>query len=85
MSGGHPHTGRNVKELREAGIWFAPSETSYLKDISFNRICFVGKLHLPTITVDDSTGPKFMNLIAYEMCPDFDNDFTVMSYICLIL
>ncbi|OMO60095.1 hypothetical protein COLO4_33942 [Corchorus olitorius] len=75
---------RNIKELREAGIWFTPSETSCLKDISFNRICCVGKLHLPPITVDDSTGPKFMNLIAYEMCPDFDNDFTVTSYICFL-
>ncbi|CAL9025390.1 unnamed protein product [Prunus brigantina] len=26
-------------------------------------------------------GPKFMNLIAYEMCPDFQNDFGVTSYI----
>ncbi|OMO58145.1 hypothetical protein CCACVL1_25555 [Corchorus capsularis] len=80
----HQHTVRNIKELREAGIWFTPSETSCLKDISFNRICCVGKLHLPPITVDDSTGPKFMNLIAYEMCPDFDNDFTVTSYICFL-
>ncbi|XP_022765991.1 UPF0481 protein At3g47200-like [Durio zibethinus] len=80
----HSHTFRNVKELREAGIWLRPSETSCLKDISFNRLCFVGKLRLPPITVDDSTGPKFMNLIAYEMCPDFDNDFAVTSYICFL-
>ncbi|KAK6244259.1 hypothetical protein QUC31_010668 [Theobroma cacao] len=80
----HSHTFRNVKELREAGIWLRPSETSCLKDISFNRVCCVGKLMLPPITVDDSTGPKFMNLIAYEMCPDFDNDFAVTSYICFL-
>ncbi|XP_021282725.1 UPF0481 protein At3g47200-like [Herrania umbratica] len=80
----HSHTFRNVKELREAGIWLRPSETSCLKDISFNRVCCVGKLMLPPITVDDSTGPKFMNLIAYEMCPDFDNDFVVTSYICFL-
>ncbi|XP_040960390.1 UPF0481 protein At3g47200 [Gossypium hirsutum] len=35
---------------------------------------------LPPITVDDST----INLIAYEMCPDFDNDFTVTSYMCFL-
>ncbi|XVE95817.1 hypothetical protein REPUB_Repub02eG0166000 [Reevesia pubescens] len=80
----HSHTFRNVKELREAGIWLRPSETSCLKDISFKRVCCVGKLRLPPITVDDSTGPKFMNLIAYEMCPDFDNDFAVTSYICFL-
>ncbi|PPS04695.1 hypothetical protein GOBAR_AA15969 [Gossypium barbadense] len=80
----HSHTFRNVKELKNAGIWLRASETSCLTDISFNRIFFVGKLWLPPITVDDSTGPKFMNLIAHEMCPDFMNDFTVTSYICFL-
>ncbi|MBA0788795.1 hypothetical protein Gotri_025654, partial [Gossypium trilobum] len=70
--------------LKNAGIWLKASETSCLTDISFNRIFFVGKLWLPPITVDDSTGPKFMNLIAHEMCPDFYNDFTVTSYICFL-
>ncbi|MBA0654798.1 hypothetical protein Goklo_021733, partial [Gossypium klotzschianum] len=76
----HSHTFRNVKELKNAGIWLKASETSCLTDISFNRIFFVGKLRLPPITVDDST----INLIAYEMCPDFDNDFTVTSYMCFL-
>ncbi|KAG4123387.1 hypothetical protein ERO13_D11G323900v2 [Gossypium hirsutum] len=80
----HSHTFRNVKELKNAGIWLKASETSCLTDISFNRIFFVGKLWLPPITVDDSTGPKFMNLIAHEMCPDFYNNFTVTSYICFL-
>jgi hypothetical protein len=34
--------------------------------------------------VDDSTGPKFMNLIAYEMCLDFENDFGITSYISFL-
>ncbi|XP_017630082.1 UPF0481 protein At3g47200-like [Gossypium arboreum] len=74
--GHHSHTLRNVKELKKAGIRLKASETSCLTDISFNRFFFVGKLWLPPITVDDST----MNLIAYEMCPDFYNNFTVTSY-----
>ncbi|KAH1084279.1 hypothetical protein J1N35_024040 [Gossypium stocksii] len=37
-------------------------------------------LCLPPISVNDST----MNLIAYEMCSDFDNDFTVTSYMCFL-
>ncbi|KAK8712111.1 hypothetical protein V6N13_147361 [Hibiscus sabdariffa] len=77
-------TFRNVKELRSAGIWLKPSSSSCLTDVSFSRVCCRGKLWLPPITVDDSTGPKFMNLIAYEMCPDFENDFTVTSYICFL-
>uniref|UniRef100_A0A7N2R7J2 Uncharacterized protein n=1 Tax=Quercus lobata TaxID=97700 RepID=A0A7N2R7J2_QUELO len=39
---------------------------------------------LPPITVGDSTGPKFFNLIAFEMCPDFDNDFGITSYISFL-
>ena len=34
--------------------------------------------------MDDSTGPKFFNLIAYEMCPDFENDYWVTSYISFL-
>ncbi|KAM2779227.1 hypothetical protein COP1_014522 [Malus domestica] len=41
----------------------------------------IGFLCLPPISVDDSTGPKFMNLITYEMCPGFHTDFGVTSYI----
>ncbi|XP_016712079.2 UPF0481 protein At3g47200 [Gossypium hirsutum] len=69
-----------VKELKKAGVWLKASETSCLTDFRFNRIFFVGKLCLPPLTVDDST----MNLIAYEMCPDFKNDFTVNSYMCFL-
>jgi hypothetical protein len=39
---------------------------------------------LPPITVDDSTGPKFLNLIAFEMCPDFENNYGVTSYISFL-
>ncbi|KAG4123401.1 hypothetical protein ERO13_D11G324300v2 [Gossypium hirsutum] len=69
-----------VEELKKAGIMLKASETSCLTDISFNHFFFFGKLRLPPINVDDST----MNLIAYEMCPDFDNDFTVTSYMCFL-
>ena len=34
--------------------------------------------------MDDSTGPKFFNLIAYKMCPDFENDYAVTSYISFL-
>ncbi|KAG4123402.1 hypothetical protein ERO13_D11G324325v2 [Gossypium hirsutum] len=68
------------KTLKKAGVWLKASETSCLTDFRFNRIFFVGKLCLPPLTVDDST----MNLIAYEMCPDFKNDFTVNSYMCFL-
>ncbi|KAE8728936.1 Lycopene cyclase [Hibiscus syriacus] len=75
---------RKAKDLRNAGIWFKQSETSVLTDVGFSRTFFVGKLRLPPIRVDESTGPMLMNLIAYEMCPDFENDSEVTSYVWLL-
>uniref|UniRef100_A0A2N9EUA7 Uncharacterized protein n=1 Tax=Fagus sylvatica TaxID=28930 RepID=A0A2N9EUA7_FAGSY len=34
--------------------------------------------------VDNSTGQKYFNLMAFEMCPDFDNNFEITSYICFL-
>ena len=48
------------------------------------QFLFRGQLHLPPIVVDDSTRPKFLNLIAYERCLDFENDFGVTSYISFL-
>ncbi|CAB4289909.1 unnamed protein product [Prunus armeniaca] len=79
-----PHSFRNVQELQAAGIHFRPSNSNSLRSISFNSSLCHGIVHLPQIKVDDSTRPKFMNLIAYEMCPDFHNDFGVTSYICFL-
>ncbi|CAN6586314.1 unnamed protein product [Malus baccata var. baccata] len=75
---------RNVQELDAAGIHFTLSNSSFLGDISFVSHSFAGFLSLPAISVDDSTGPKFMNLIAYEQCPDFQNDYAVTSYISFL-
>jgi hypothetical protein len=71
---------RNVQELKAVGIQLKRSENSYLTNISFGG----GYLRLPPITVDESTGPKFMNLIAYEMSPDFENNFGISSYISFL-
>jgi hypothetical protein len=77
---------RNVQELKAAGIQLKRGKNSYLRNISFTRQFgfYPGYLWLPPITVDDSTGPKFMNLIAYEMCLDFENDFGITSYISFL-
>ncbi|KAE8098666.1 hypothetical protein FH972_016710 [Carpinus fangiana] len=78
-----PQLYRNVQELKAAGIQLKRSKNSYLRNISFRRRLnfYPGFLCLPPIIVDDSTGPKFMHLIAYEMCLDFKNDFGISSYI----
>jgi hypothetical protein len=60
------------------------NEKCCLSDISFTTLACLGYLFLPPIIVDDSTRPKFLNLIAYEMCLDFKNDFGVTSYISFL-
>ncbi|KAK9987092.1 hypothetical protein SO802_032043 [Lithocarpus litseifolius] len=80
------HSFRNVQELREVGIDLKHSKSRSLKEIEFTKKCnfYPGIFWMPEITVDDSTGPKFFNLIAYEMCPDFDNDFGITSYMSFL-
>ncbi|XP_075636402.1 UPF0481 protein At3g47200-like [Castanea sativa] len=80
------HSFRNVQELREAGIHLKSSPSRCLGEIQFTKKWnfYPGILQLPRITVDDSTGPMFFNLIAYEMCPDFENDFGITSYISFL-
>ncbi|GLT63173.1 hypothetical protein SLA2020_357540 [Shorea laevis] len=78
------HTFRNVKELKEKGIRLKVSKTSSIRDISFQENLFLPTLMLPPMTVDDFTGRKLMNLIAYEMCPDFDNKFEISSYVSFL-
>jgi hypothetical protein len=77
---------RNVQELRAAGIHLESNHSSCLRMITFSKKWnfYPGILKLPPIIVDDSTGPKFLNLIAYEMCPDFDNDYGITSYISFL-
>ncbi|XP_065635375.1 UPF0481 protein At3g47200 [Quercus suber] len=80
------HSYRNVQELRAAGIHVERSKKkqSCLSDISLTKFGCLGYLWLPPISVDDSTKPKFLNLIAYEMCLDFKNDFGITSYISFL-
>ena len=47
-------------------------------------MCLCAELMLPEITVDDTTAPTFLNLIAYEMCPDFGNNFEICSFVAFM-
>ncbi|KAM3738814.1 hypothetical protein ACB098_09G159400 [Castanea mollissima] len=77
---------RNVQDLRAAGIYVerTKKKNSCLRDIDFTTLGCLGYLWLPPIIVDDSTRPIFLNLIAYEMCLDFQNDFAITSYISFL-
>ncbi|KAD6795833.1 hypothetical protein E3N88_06729 [Mikania micrantha] len=80
-------TFRNVNDLVDVGIHFKPSETKSLAHIEFCKGCWwfsAAKVILPPITVDDSTKPMLLNLIAYEMWSHEAYDAGVTSYVCLL-
>ncbi|KAJ0847954.1 hypothetical protein HanPSC8_Chr13g0551411 [Helianthus annuus] len=79
-------TFRNVNELMDVGIHFKPSETMSLAHIKYLQgwLWFTADVELPPITVDDSTKPLLLNLIAYETCTRDASKAWVTSYICLL-
>ncbi|KAJ0479798.1 hypothetical protein HanRHA438_Chr13g0584351 [Helianthus annuus] len=79
-------TFRNVNELMDVGIHFKPSGTMSLAHIKFLQgwFWFTADVELPPISIDDSTKPMLLNLIAYEMCSRDAHAAWVTSYICLL-
>ncbi|XP_060188256.1 UPF0481 protein At3g47200-like [Lycium barbarum] len=75
---------RSAKELKKAGIHFRQGKSRRLSDIEFNSFHWSSCLTLPPITIDDSTKSEFLNLVAYEACPDTPDDFGVTSYVCFM-
>lgn len=77
---------RSVTELMAAGISLKPSESCNLSEaIKFYGGFFAAELELPPLKIDDSTESKFLNLIAYEMCPDnIKANYEITSYIAFL-
>ncbi|GLT95844.1 hypothetical protein SLE2022_135040 [Rubroshorea leprosula] len=76
----YKQTFRSVTELKEKEILFEGSRMSSVTDIEFRDSYCIATLKLHPILVDDSTIPKLLNLIAYEMCPDFINDYEITTH-----
>ncbi|KAK4272375.1 hypothetical protein QN277_020942 [Acacia crassicarpa] len=74
-------THRNLKELNAAGIQVKRSKSNSPIDISFSSCCLTGELKLPNLVVDDTSASTYLNLMAYEACPDFENEYEISSYI----
>ncbi|XP_058728218.1 UPF0481 protein At3g47200-like [Vicia villosa] len=74
-------TYRNIQDLKTVGIKLISSRTRSPTDVDFLESWFGAKLTLPEIIVDDTTEVSFLNLIAYEMCPDFKTDYGICSYV----
>ncbi|MED6131414.1 hypothetical protein PIB30_009635 [Stylosanthes scabra] len=66
-----------IRELKAAGIRLR----KYCGINSFFPDFIDGVLKLPELIVDGSTAHIFLNLVAYEMCPDFCNSFEISSFL----
>ncbi|KAL5578355.1 hypothetical protein UlMin_020054 [Ulmus minor] len=78
---------RNIQDLKTAGIKLSSSASSCLRDVTFSpcSIWLRARLKLPQLIVNDSTGRKLWNLVAYEMCPDNHNsEYGVTSYLSFL-
>ncbi|KAL4393594.1 hypothetical protein HN51_021536 [Arachis hypogaea] len=80
------HRYKNIRDLRNVGIRVEANKTSEWKwsNVSFTSKLFSGKLMLPGIVVDDVAPYFYHNMIAYEMLPDFPNNYEFCSYFSLM-
>ncbi|KAK6122760.1 hypothetical protein DH2020_043498 [Rehmannia glutinosa] len=72
---------RSVKDLKAKGIRFKPSYRKSLNDIIFHSYTFFGQLQLPIWFESNLSKVFFLNMIAYELCPNNLVDTTVISYV----
>ncbi|KAK7349624.1 hypothetical protein VNO77_07133 [Canavalia gladiata] len=77
-------TYKNIRELKAAGIRVERKETLCLSYVSFVSKWFSGVLKLPGFYVDESSPYVYLNMIAYEKCPDFHNNFEICSYLSFL-
>ncbi|KAK4371396.1 hypothetical protein RND71_010871 [Anisodus tanguticus] len=72
---------RSVMNLKSKGIHFRPSGIDSLKGVRFTSHYYYAKLKLPCWYVSTYTKVFFMNMIAYELCPNGPSDRAVVSYV----
>ncbi|KAI9101506.1 hypothetical protein K1719_023988 [Acacia pycnantha] len=73
-------THRNIHELRTSGIKIKNNAGQSLTSICFRG----GTLFIPPLLVDDFTVQTFMNMMAYEMCPDFKSNYEISNYVSFL-
>ncbi|GLT44262.1 hypothetical protein SLA2020_181710 [Shorea laevis] len=76
---------RNVKELKEKGIRFkARGKVDAITKIEFNDRCCMPTLTLAPMSLHNTTMPLLLNLMAYELCPDFEEDCKITSHLSFL-
>ncbi|MED6160061.1 hypothetical protein PIB30_047923 [Stylosanthes scabra] len=66
-----------IRELKAAGIHVIKCSHGNFLFPDFHN----GTLELPELNVDGTMAHIFLNLVAYEMCPDFPNKFEISSFL----
>nr|GMC84261.1 UPF0481 protein At3g47200-like [Ipomoea batatas] len=72
---------RSATELKKVGIHFSPAKNRCFSEIHLNSSFHYARLILPPVTIDDSSKSLFLNLVAYEACPDSPDDFGISSFL----
>ncbi|KAJ4970519.1 hypothetical protein NE237_003618 [Protea cynaroides] len=81
--GSNWHSFHSVDELKAAGIKCKTSHSSCLTDIKFQpHRLGTASLVIPTIIIEESFKTKWLNMSAYEACPDFLKDNIITSFLC---
>ncbi|GLT44264.1 hypothetical protein SLA2020_181730 [Shorea laevis] len=76
---------RNVKELKDKGIRLKAREKGgAITDIDFNDRFCMATLTLAPIFLHNTTVPLLLNLMAYELCPDFKEDCKITSHLSFL-
>ncbi|KAL5055599.1 hypothetical protein RYX36_036281 [Vicia faba] len=74
----------NIQELKSNGIKIKSNKRCRLTEVSLSHGWLNGELMLPEIVLDDVTVSIFLNLLAYEMCPDFKNDYAIGTFLAFV-
>ncbi|XAR69610.1 hypothetical protein NMG60_11001265 [Bertholletia excelsa] len=78
---------RSVQELKASGICFGPTTGDagcLFTSVRFEPRLVKAILRIPPMIIDDSTKAFFLNLVAYERCPDGPEVAGVSSYLYFI-
>ncbi|GLT46447.1 hypothetical protein SLA2020_201950 [Shorea laevis] len=75
----------NAKELKDKGIRFKGwKKVNNITIINFNKHCCMPTLWLSPIVLRSTTMPLLLNLMAYELCPDFKENCEITSHLSLL-
>ncbi|XP_021737825.1 UPF0481 protein At3g47200-like [Chenopodium quinoa] len=62
-----------AKELKTLGVKFMASESKTLLDITFSK----GVLHIPTLTIQDTTESTLRSIVFFEQCHHFCDSYVI--------